>query len=194
MWEVPLGPQKLENLLNKILAQTSKPELAKFLHAALFIPTKASLLKVIKPCFLKTWPGLTTKLINKHLEKSINTTMGHLHMRRQGLQSTKEKPPDTDLENKITTNVVYFTTVEPSTTKEGKIYSDLCRRFPTTSSRGNKYIYAIYVYDCNAIITTEMKNKRDNEMVRDFTSLTEDIKSEESTQVSISWTTKHILP
>ena len=97
-------------------------------------------------------------------------------MRRQGLQSTKEKPPDTDLENKITTNVVYFTTVEPSTTKEGKIYSDLCRRFPTTSSRGNKYIYAIYVYDCNAIITTEMKNKRDNEMVRDFTSLTEDIK------------------
>ena len=27
--------------------------------------------------------------------------MGHLHMRRQGLQSTKEKPPDAYLENKI---------------------------------------------------------------------------------------------
>ena len=27
--------------------------------------------------------------------------MGHLHMRRKGIQSTKETPPDTDLEDKI---------------------------------------------------------------------------------------------
>ena len=40
-------------------------------------------------------------------------------MIRQGLQSTKQKPPGTDLEDKITTNVVYCTTVELSTTKEG---------------------------------------------------------------------------
>ena len=57
----------------------------------------SSLLKAIKQGFLKTWPGLTEKLINKRLEKSRNTTMGQLHMRRQGLQSTNEKPPDTDL-------------------------------------------------------------------------------------------------
>ena len=43
-------------------------------------------------------------------------------MRRQGLQWTKEKPTDTDLEDKTKKNVVYCTTVEPSTTKEGKIY------------------------------------------------------------------------
>ena len=47
--------------------------------------------------------------------------MGHLHMKRKWLQSTKEKPPDTDLEDKIKMNVVYFTTVDPSTTKEGNI-------------------------------------------------------------------------
>ena len=88
--------------------------------------------------------------------------MGHMYMRRQGLQLTKEKPPDTDLENKIKTNVVYCTTVDPSTTKEGKIYSDLCRSFPTTSIRGNKYIYVIYLYDCNAILTKAMKNRGDN--------------------------------
>ena len=51
--------------------------------------------------------------------------MGHLNMIRQGLQSTKEKPFDTDLEDKITTDVLYFTTVEPSTTKEVKIYADV---------------------------------------------------------------------
>ena len=64
---------------------------------------------------------MTEKLIKKHLEKPRNTRMGQLHMRKHGLQSTKEKPPDTDLEDKIKMNVVYFTTVDPSTTKEGKI-------------------------------------------------------------------------
>ena len=64
--------------------------------------------------------------------------MGHLHTRRQGLQQTKYKPPDTDLEYKIKTNVVYFTTVEPSATKEVKIYSDQCESLPTTSIRGKK--------------------------------------------------------
>ena len=51
-------------------------------------------------------------------------------MRRKGLQSTKDKPPDTDLEDNIKTNVVVFTTLDPITTKEGKIYLDLCRRYP----------------------------------------------------------------
>ena len=71
---------------------------------------------------MQTWPGLTEKLINKRFDKSRNTTMGHFHTRRQGLQSTKDKPRDTDLEDKITINVVYCTTVEPSRTKEVKIY------------------------------------------------------------------------
>ena len=66
--------------------------------------------------------------------------MGHLHMIIQGLQSTKEKPPDTDLKDNIKTNVVYFKTVEHSTTKEGKIYSDICGRLLTTSRRENIHL------------------------------------------------------
>ena len=103
--------------------------------------------------------------------------MGHFHIRRQGLKLTKQKPPDTDLEDNITTNLVYCTTVEPSTTKEGKIYSYICRRLPTTSSMGNKYIYVMYVYDCNAILTTSMNNRSDKEMIKAFTPLNEDLKS-----------------
>ena len=79
--------------------------------------------------------GSQRKMIKKHPEKSSNTKMGHLYMRIQGLQLIKEKPPDTDFEENIKTNVVYCTTVDPSTTKEGKIYSYLCGRFPTTSGR-----------------------------------------------------------
>ena len=41
-------------------------------------------------------------------------------MRRKGIQPIKEKPPDTDLEDKSKTNAVFCTTVEPSKTKEGK--------------------------------------------------------------------------
>ena len=142
---MPMGPHQSENVVNNIMAQTSKPELANYLHSARLSRTTASLLKAIKQGFLKTWPGLTEKLIKKHLDKSRNTTMGHLYMRRKGLQSTKDKSPDTDLEDKIKTNVVYCTTVEHITTKESKIYSYLCGCFPTTSSRGNKYIYVMYV-------------------------------------------------
>ena len=66
--------------------------------------------------------------------------------------------------------------MDPRTTKEGKIYSDLCGRFHTTSSRDNKYIYIMYVYDCNAILTTEMKNRSDKGIIIYFTYLTEDLK------------------
>ena len=87
--------------------QTTKPELAQYLHAALFIPTTAILLKAIKQGFLKTWPGRTEKLIKKHLEKSRNTTMVHLYMRIEELILTKEKPLDTELEDKSKT-MYYF--------------------------------------------------------------------------------------
>ena len=62
------GDTKKENVGNNILAQTSKPELAQYLRVALFIPTTESLLKAIKQGFLKTWPGLTAKIIKKYLE------------------------------------------------------------------------------------------------------------------------------
>ena len=89
MWEEPLGTQQSETMVNNILSQTSKLELAQYLHAALFIPTTVSLLKAINQGFLKMWPGLTETIINKHHEKSSNKTMGHMRMGRQEMQSTK---------------------------------------------------------------------------------------------------------
>ena len=130
--------------------------------------------------------------------------MGHFHMRRQGLQSAKDNSPDTGLYNKITNNVVYFTTVDPSTTKEGKIYSYICGHFPTTSSKVYKYIYVMYVYGCNAILTASMNNISEEDIIRDFTSLTEDLKSrgihpaflfmgnEASTNLRLTMTTMNI--
>ena len=91
MWEVPLENQQSESTTNKILEQTTKPELVKYLPAALFSTTTSSLIKAIKKGFLKTWPGLTENLIKRDIEKLRKKTTGHLHMRIQGLQSTKAK-------------------------------------------------------------------------------------------------------
>ena len=89
-------------------------------------------------------------------------------MNRHGIKSTKEKPPDIDLAYNRKINVLFFTTVDPRKMKEGKNYSDLCGRFPTTSSRGNKYIYVMFVYDCNTILTTETNNRSDKERILSF--------------------------
>ena len=67
-----------------MMHNTTKPEMAQYLHTEIFGPTTAGLLKEIKQGLLKTWPDLTEEIINKHVEKLMNTTMVHLHMRRQG--------------------------------------------------------------------------------------------------------------
>ena len=38
------------------------------------------------------------------------------------------------------------------------------------------YIYVMYIYGCNAILTTAMNNIIDKEMIQEFTELTEDLK------------------
>ena len=82
------------------MANRTEPELSQYLHAALFSPTTASLSKEIKQGFLEIWPGLTENIINNDIQKSRNTTMGHLHSIIQGLQLTREKLTDIDLEDK----------------------------------------------------------------------------------------------
>ena len=62
----------------------------------------------------------------------------------------------------------------------------------------------MYVYDCNVILTTEMKNRSDKKMIRAFTSLTENlqilginpglhfINNEASTDLKLTMTTMNI--
>ena len=59
IWEVPLGTQQSENVVNNVLEQTYKLELSQYLHAAIFSPTAAIILKAITKVLLNTWAGLT---------------------------------------------------------------------------------------------------------------------------------------
>ena len=135
--------------------------MAQYLNAALFREKTARLLEAIKKGFLKTWPSLTKNLIKKHIIKSSNRKMLHLHIRKQVLKTTKEKPPDIDLEENSKTKVLFCTAVNPRTKKYGGNILRSMRMLPITSSRVNKYIYVMYKYGYNDILTTAMKNRSD---------------------------------
>jgi hypothetical protein len=52
------------------------------------LPVK-TLCNAIDNDWLTSFPGLTSSAIRKQLPKSISTTMGHMHMIRKGIRSTK---------------------------------------------------------------------------------------------------------
>ena len=65
--------------LNVILRKDkTKEELVKFLHGAVCSPTSPTWIKAINNNHFTTWPGLTSKLVTKHLPPSIATTEGHI--------------------------------------------------------------------------------------------------------------------
>jgi hypothetical protein len=76
--------------LNIILRTDKKAtDLAAYHHAAMFSPTIDTLVKAIDKNYFLGWPGLTSKLIKKHLPPSIATESGHMRQEKHGLQLTK---------------------------------------------------------------------------------------------------------
>ena len=72
-------------------------------------------------------------------------------------------------EHKTRTNMIYVKAIEAT----GQIYTDQTGRFPTTSSRGNKYVMILYDYNSNAILAEPLKSKSEGEMIRAYTKLLE---------------------
>jgi hypothetical protein len=77
---------------NTLLETTIVRDLTAFLHAACFSPVPSMLVKAINNGHFATWPGFTAHNVQKHLPKSIATTMGHLNQQQQNTLSTKLKP------------------------------------------------------------------------------------------------------
>ena len=65
-------------------------ELLQYLHTAYLSTVKSTFEKAIKQHHFKTWPGLTTDILD-HLPKTLSTVQGHMHQKWQNLQSTKPK-------------------------------------------------------------------------------------------------------
>ena len=159
-----------DHQVNVIIKQKqSKQDLARYLHAACFSPTKVTFTAAISNNNFSSWPGLTAKLINNHLPKSLFTYQGHMHKERQGLQSTKTAKtaltlaetlqdlfPTSETPNLKTHNVCYAL-LNPQDIATG--YMDLTGRFPKQSSRGNEYILVGYHFDANLVKGIPLKNR-----------------------------------
>ena len=172
-------------------------ELVNYLHAACFSPTKSTFIAAIKKGFLKSWPGLTAKLVDKYLNDSVATAQGHLNQQRQHLQSTKSRVnvPDMhpidelckqtknlSLQNTInnvnsndltdesfTSDDVAYIIINHDYDKVG--YIDSTGRFPQRSSRGHEYILVGYHFNGNAILAAPIKDRSAQSLTKAWESI-----------------------
>ena len=120
-----------------------------FVHASLGSPVLSTFLNAVRLGYLATWPRLTTTIVLAHLPKTIATAKGHLNQRRQGLDSTKHSPFQTDnfipdiSDNDPPTinptqfaNYAYTKLISISPT----LSADLTGKFPVAADSGAQYV------------------------------------------------------
>ena len=65
-----------------ICKKQTKIDLVHYLYAVYIFPTISIFIKAISSNNFIIWPGLNSKLILKHLPKSILTYQGHMHLEK----------------------------------------------------------------------------------------------------------------
>jgi hypothetical protein len=66
---------------NNVYSLRNTGSLVNYLHKAVFSCTKSALTHAVKKGHIATWPGLTEDDINKYLELTPATTMGHMNQK-----------------------------------------------------------------------------------------------------------------
>ena len=174
LWNVPLlGSHQPTNTFpvtsvsNSAYEMQTLPDLVTYLHRACFSPVPATWTKAIDAGYFATWPGLTSDLVRKHLAKSVATAKGHLRQDRKNVRSTKPTAPLPAPEPTTRTHCAFTKIILIS----GTLYSDQTGHFPTTSSRGSKYVMIFYDFDSSAILAEPLKSRSASELLRAFSKL-----------------------
>eukprot|EP00536_Pseudo-nitzschia_multiseries_P003803 jgi/Psemu1/8562/gm1.8562_g len=144
------------------------PKLLNFYHAAVGYPTKATWVSAIDQRSFATWPGLTVQQGNQYLEDLEETTMSHMQLIRQGIQSTRRQPTISMEEVQPMADI---TTIGTDTTepKELVLACDLPGRYPVMSHRGHKYVFLMYSnYDSNYIDVEPIKSGKSEDILGDY--------------------------
>ena len=71
------------HLVNNVFSMTTKSDLAIYYHRTAFFPVPSTFIAAINKGKFSTWPGLTSKLISKHLPKSLATEKCHAKLDRK---------------------------------------------------------------------------------------------------------------
>jgi len=130
----------------------------RYLHAAAGFPTKDSWIKAIENGNYKTWPGITSKTVNKHFPESIETQKGHMKKQRQNVRSTKQKM-SADAESTEEGELIR------AISKQNILISDQTGRLPVQSSRGNTSLMVYYDVDANHIDAEPIRSHHDSQMI-----------------------------
>ena len=127
----------------------------------MFSPTKDTFIKAINNNSFLTWPGLTLKLISKHLLPSIATHSGLLRQEKQGLHSIKSLAMTATAANISQATDDFFPKFDPKDPR--------CMLRHVSNHRldafhinpaGNEYILIGYHFDSNAIYGVPLKNRQ----------------------------------
>ena len=147
----------------------TKIDLVHYLHRCAFSPAVTTWTKAIYSGYFTTWPGLTSKLVRKHITKFMATSKGHLRQYRQNVRSTKtpDAPPTTPDAPCVRTHELFAQTIQ----FKGKKSTYQTDRFLVTSSRVRKYIMVLYDQDSNAILTDPMKSRSEQKRIRAYSAL-----------------------
>jgi hypothetical protein len=179
LWRIDLTGQPTSTIsrtdaANNVYETRSISDTIAYLHATCFSPVKDTWIKSIAAGDFSGWPGLSVNSVRKYLAKVDATVKGHMNQQRQNTRSTQTRPPSTApaLEPTYTdkTEFVYATIVY-----SGQIHSDLIGRFQTTSAKGNTYVLVLYDYDTNNVLTEPTKSRGDQEMVRAYNKLIQEL-------------------
>jgi hypothetical protein len=171
-------PPRVIPVANNVHRLRIEEQLCDYFQRAAGHPVKKTWLAAIKAGEYATWPGLTYELVSNHLYDTEETSMGHLHKRRQNIRSTKIKPKPIqntveDLELELqgqffikkdrTERVgVHLVGMEDL---NGMIPTDQTGRFPVILLKGKSYIMVMYNYDFNVILATTMKSRKAPDLV-----------------------------
>jgi hypothetical protein len=154
--------------VNSAIGAPKAAELVAYAHATLFSPALDTLEKALRRGYVRNFPGLTAKTLQRHPPHSVATAKGHLDQVRKNLRSTRMKPKDVptpDLDDvfpaqESPTSTCYVTAITLPTAPTGKYYTDQTGRFPCTSSSGSNYVLVAYHYDSNAILVEPLQNRK----------------------------------
>ena len=181
---------QLKHTANSAYQQKSASHLQAWHHATLGAPVVTTLIKAIDKNWLTSFPGLTSNGIRKHLPKSIQTTMGHLHKVRKNLRPTDkvtteeimedvENDPSEDylpprkIENRE--HIVQVTAVKFEDLK-GILSSDQTGAFPNISSRGNRYIMVMEDSDAGPILAVAIRSRKKEHLLGGFIEMYDTLK------------------
>ena len=120
------------------------PALISYLHACAGFPVISTWIYAINKGWYSTWPGLTLSRVQKHMDPSEHTSMGHMKLISKGIRSTcivpsaidENKPephPEPIMEPTSNVHDIFVHCIEnPLYNDQNTIGVDLSGRYPNT--------------------------------------------------------------